>query len=386
MNSLIHILAALCSLLALCGVAYYTLCTIAARNFLRDSKRVLPSDFTPPVSIFKPLRGADPEMYQAFRSHCLQDYPDFELIFGVSDPHDPAINLVNRLQREFPERSIRLIFCNQLLGANGKVSNLVQMLPHARYEHLLVNDSDIRVAPDYLRRIFAPFANERVGMVTALYRGLETGTLGSKLEAIGIVTDFAAGVLAARQLEGIHFALGSTLAFTKTGLAAIGGFESLLDYLADDYELGARLSANGYEVVLSDAVVDTFIHDYDFKGFWLHQQRWARTIRDARKAGYIGVGVTFGLPWAMLAVMFARGAWWAWALLCLTALVRFVMAHMVAKRVLQYRDWLRHAWLVPLRDLFALAVWFASFAGHTIVWRGDVFVLKNGRLHRGDRC
>jgi ceramide glucosyltransferase len=407
-----HILAALCALLALCGMGYYVLCTISARNFLRDIKlgRVRdearrseagisgePLDderYRPPVSILKPLRGTDPEMYEAFRSHCLQDYPEFELIFGVSDPQDPAIDLVNRLKQEFPERSICLIYCTQILGANVKVSNLVQMLPGARYEHLLVNDSDIRVKPDYLRRIFHPFASgadtlvksgasatgKPVGMVTALYRGLETGTIGSKLEAIGIATDFMGGVLSARQLEGIHFGLGSTLAFTKAGLSSIGGFEPLLDYLADDFELGRRLSAKGYEVVLSDAIVDTFIHDYDFKDYWAHQQRWARTVRDARKWGYIGVGVTFGVPWAMVAVIFAGGAAWSWAVLAVTTLARYVMAHTIAGRVLRYRDWPAHAWLIPIRDVLASVIWFTSFAGHKIIWRGNVFTLKDGKL------
>jgi ceramide glucosyltransferase len=329
-------------------------------------------------------------MYEAFRSHCLQDYPDFELIFGVSDPHDPAIELVNKLKREFPGRSIRLIYCAEILGTNVKVSNLVQMLPYAQYEHLLVNDSDIRAEPDYLRRVFAPLASERVGMVTTLYRGLETGTIGSKLEAIGIMTDFAGGVLSARQLEGIHFAMGSTLAFRKSALASIGGFAPLLDYLADDYELGSRLAAKGYEVVLSDAIVDTFIHDYDFNGYWAHQQRWARGIRDARKWGYLGVGFSFGLPWAMLAVILAGGAAWSWAVLAVTALMRLLMAHMLAGRVLRYREWPGQAWLIPIRDVLALAVWFASFAGHKIVWRGNLFVLKDGKLYpveiRGQSC
>jgi ceramide glucosyltransferase len=224
------------------------------------------------------------------------------------------------------------------------------------------------------------FADDRVGLVTALYRGLETGTLGSKLEAIGIVTDFAGGVLAARQLEGIHFGLGSTLAFTGSALASIGGLEPLLDYLADDYELGARISAKGYKAVLSDVVVDTFIHDYDFKGYWAHQQRWARTIRDSRKGGYIGVGLTFGLPWAMLAVLLAGGAGWSWAVLGGTALARLIMAHRLAGHVLRYPGWPAQAWLIPLRDLLALAVWFTSFAGHKIVWRGQSFVLKDGKL------
>ncbi len=380
-HPMLNLGAALSGVLALCGIGYYALCTLAARNFLRDWRRVRLPRFTPPVSILKPLCGTDPEMYEAFRSHCLQDYPEFELIFGISDPHDPAIELVERLRQEFPARSIRLIECATILGTNVKVSNLAQMVPHARYEHLLVNDSDIRVGPDYLKRVIAPLADERVGMVTAPYCGLGTGSIGSKLEAVGIATDFIGGVLAARQLEGIRFALGSTLAFTKRSLAAIGGFESLLDYLADDFELGARLAAKGRKVVLSDVIVDTYIHDYDFRAYWAHQQRWARSTRDSRKLGYLGVGLTFGLPWAMLAVILSRGAEWSWAVLGLATLARFSMAHLVAGRVLRYRDWPAHAWLIPVRDVLALVIWIASFAGHKILWRGNEFVLINGRLH-----
>ena len=387
-HRILNLGAALSGVLALCGVGYYALCTLAARNFLRDWRRVRLPRFAPPVSILKPLCGTDPEMYEAFRSHCLQDYPEFELIFGISDPHDPAIELVERLRQEFPARSIRLIECATILGTNVKVSNLAQMVPQARYEHLLVNDSDIRVGPDYLQRVIAPLADERVGLVTTPYCGLETGTIGSKLEAIGIATDFIAGVLAARQLEGIHFGLGATLAFTKRSLAAIGGFEPLLDYLADDFELGSRIAAQGYEIVLSDVIVDTFIHDYDFRAYWAHQQRWARSIRDSRKLGYLGVGLTFGLPWAMLTVILARGTAWSWAVLGLAALARFSMASAVAGRVLRYRDWPAHAWLIPVRDVLALVVWIASFAGHKILWRGNEFVLKNGKLYpaKGNFC
>ncbi len=179
----------------------------------------------PPISILKPLKGTDPEIYESFRSHCLQDYPEYEIIFGVSDPNDPAIESVKALQREFPDRRIQLLVSPKILGANVKVSNLAQMLTEARYDHLIVNDSDIRVEPDYLRRVIAPLADSRVGMVTCLYRGVAGATLGSRLEALGISTDFCPSVLAARQLEGgIRFGLGSTLAFRRAELEKIGGF------------------------------------------------------------------------------------------------------------------------------------------------------------------
>jgi ceramide glucosyltransferase len=375
-----QLLALVCGLLALCGIGYYCLCLVSARNFLRHWRvRRLP-EFAPPVSILKPLRGADPGMYEAFRSHCRQDYPEFEIIFGVAEADDPAVALVRQLQREFPARRIELVLCPQTLGTNLKVSNLVQMLPHARHEYLLVNDSDILVERDYLRRVMAPFADPRVGMVTTLYRGAAGRSLASRLEAVGIGTDFAGGVLASRQLEGVRFALGSTLAFSRPRLEEIGGFAPLLDYLADDFELGNRLAKLGYEVVLSDAVVATHLPDYSFGAFWLHQLRWARSVRDARKLGYLGVVLTFGLPWALAAVALSGGARWSLALLAATVVARLAMALVLGRRVLHDPQLPRDLWLIPLRDVLAWVLWAAAYAGHTIVWRGRTFLLQDGKL------
>lgn len=367
---------------AVCGCGYYLLCLWSARSFLHDSRRP-PSaapTWTPPVSILKPLRGTDPGLYGSFRSHCLLDYPEYELIFGVSDPDDPAVELVERLQAEFPEHIIRLMVCPKVLGTNLKVSNLVQMLPQARHEFLIVNDSDIRVDPDYLRRVVREFADPRVGMVTCLYRGIAGKTLESKLESIGISTDFSAGVLAARQIEGIRFALGSTLAFPRKVLDAIGGFEPLVDYLADDFELGARIAKAGFEVRLSDVVVDHHLPDYSLRGFLQHQLRWARSTRDSRRWGYTGVGLTFGLPWALLVLLLSRGAAWAWGVLAVAAALRLTMATIVGRKILHDDDVPRLIALLPLRDIVAMMVWIASFAGHTVAWRGDEFILDKGRL------
>jgi ceramide glucosyltransferase len=367
---------------AAAGCGYYLLCLWSVRSFLRDSRRP-PSSAppgTPPISILKPLRGTDPDIYESFRGHCLLDYPEYELIFGVSDADDPAVELVQRLQAEFPGRSIRLMVCPKVLGTNLKVSNLVQMLPQARHEFLIVNDSDIRVDPDYLWRVVREFADPRVGMVTCLYRGIAGTTLGSKLESIGISTDFSAGVLAARQIEGIRFALGSTLAFPRKALDAIGGFGPLVDYLADDFELGARIAKAGFEVRLSDIVVDHHLPNYGVRGFLLHQLRWARSTRDSRPRGYAGVGLTFGLPWALLALLLSGGAAWAWGVLAAAAALRLAMAIIVGRKVLHDDDVPRLLALLPLRDLVAMMVWIASFAGHTVAWRGDQFILEKGKL------
>jgi ceramide glucosyltransferase len=367
---------------------FYFLSALGLASFLSDRrKQSLPATQLPPVSILKPLKGVDPEIWQSFCSHCDQNYPDFQLIFGVSDPADPAIEVVRKLQASYPNRTIELIVCNRVLGTNIKVSNLAQMLPSARHELLLVNDSDIRVPADYLRKVIPPLADDSVGLVTCLYRGVAAPTLGSCLEALSISTDFVPGVLSARFLEkGLHFGLGSTLAFRRGDLEAMGGFEVLLDYLADDYELGRRIAAAGKRIELSVATVTTFLPAYTMRQFFRHQLRWSRTIRDARRWGYTGLLFTFGLPWALAALLAAQGARWAWLLLALTLVARLAVGFVAAEFVLCgeifRREAFRNLLLLPLRDLLAPLVWAAGFMGNRIHWRGDVFDLKNGRLRR----
>jgi len=369
-----------------CCLGFYFLSALGLASFLRDrpgklNRVPLAESHLPPVSILKPLKGIDPEIYESFRSHCQQDYPQFELIFGVSEASDPAVELVRKLQAKYPGQEIKLIVCDRILGPNVKVSNLAQMLPSARFETLLVNDSDIRVPPDYLRNVIGPLADTSVGLVTCLYRAVAAPTLGSRLEALGVSTDFVPGVLAARFLEkGLHFGLGSTLAFRRKDLEAIGGFEQLVDYLADDYELGQRIAATGKRVELGCATVSTFLPPYILREFFRHQLRWSRTIRDARRWGYAGLLFTFGVPWALLTLLAARGAAWASILFALTLAVRLAVGLVAAVSVVQDRQALRNVFLLPLRDLVAPIIWGQGFIGNRIFWRGHVFDLKNGRL------
>jgi ceramide glucosyltransferase len=370
------------------GIGYYVTCLWSACDFTQHSRsaaRPQPSgaDALPPVSILKPLKGEDPEIYESFRSHCMQDYPQYEIVFGVSDPNDPVVPAVERLRQEFPHHSIQLVVCSQSLGANTKVSNLAQMVRAAHHGHLVVSDSDIRVDPGYLRRIISPLADMSVGLVTCLYRGKAGKTLSSRLESLGISTDFCAGVLVARLLEGgIRFALGSTMAFRRRDLEAIGGFESFVDFLADDYELGKRISALGGEVRLSDVVVETFLPAYTLPQFFAHQLRWARGVRDARRAGYLGLLFTFGWQWSVLAILVTRGAAWALELSAVAIFLRLMVAWVVGCGVLKDCHVLRFFPLIPVRDGLAVLIWLASFASNTVTWRGDRFQLKNGELTR----
>jgi ceramide glucosyltransferase len=383
-----HAIEAITTLLTLAGLAYLLLALWGTRNFVHYWRRKsVDAGFAPDVTILKPVKGVDQRMYAGLVSHCRQEYAGkFEIVFGVSSLDDPAVGEIERLQAEFPDCAIRLVECRERLGTSGKVSNLVQMLREAKYEHVLINDSDIRVSPKYLARVMQCFSDANVGMVTAPYIGrtAEAGgalTVWSRLEALGISTDFLPGVLTARRLEGgIRFGLGSTLATSKGVLAKAGGLEPLAEYLADDYEMGARIAAAGYRVELSDEVVETTVPEYHYRGFRDHQLRWARSTRDSRKLGYVGLGVTYALPWAVMTCVASGLALWSFSLLSVVLLARVAVALSVGVGVLRDEQVLRDLWLLPLRDFFGLGFWAWSFAGDTVVWRGELFALRDGRI------
>ena len=381
---------AITTLLTLAGLVYLLLALWGTRAFARYwMRRPRNTGFAPDVSILKPVKGIDPRMYAGLASHCRQQYAGrFEMIFGVGSMDDPAVAEITRLQLEFPDCAIRLVECRERLGTSGKVSNLVHMLREARYEHVLINDSDICVSPVYLARVMECFADPRVGMVTAPYIGRAAekgsgGTLWSRLEALGISTDFLPGVFTARMLEhGIRFGLGSTLATSKTVLAKAGGLQPLTEYLADDYEMGARIAAAGYRVELCNEVVETTVPAYSFRGFCDHQLRWARSTRDSRRLGYIGLGITYALPWALLTCIASGLALWSFSLLSVVVLARVAVALSAGVGILRDGQVLRDLWLLPLRDFFGLGFWIWSFAGDTVVWRGERFRLRDGRITR----
>lgn len=376
----------------LAGMGYLLAATVAAHLFLLE-RRPASATFAPGVTLLKSLKGLDPGMIDAFRSHCRQSYAgEYELLFGVASLQDPAAAAVLSLQREFPERAIRLIECPFRLGTNGKVSTLVQLATHARYSYLLINDSDITVSPHYLERVMAHFApagaakaKKTVGLVTALYRGRAHGTLPSQLEALGIAVEFQPSVLLSRILEGgLRYGLGSTLAVRREALDAIGGLAVLVNYLADDYELGARVHAAGYDIALCHEPVETSVPPYTWRGFVDHQLRWFRTVRDARPGGYVGLVFTHAFAWAVLNVLASGLSPLSLWLLALTFFLRLSLAMTVGARILRDHQVLPSLWLLPLRDLIGMGLWIAGFAGNTIVWRGERFVVKRGKLTRAN--
>src|SRR5260370_965419 len=296
---MMHIFAAwrdVVLLLAAVPLVYYALAAVAAlRFFKRERARVLPN-YTPAVSVLKPVRGVDFGSYENFASFCRQEYADYEILFAVNGDEDPAVPVIRRIIADFPERKIRLFVGAERLGANRKVNKLARLAREAQNEVLVLTDGDVRVGPHFLREVVAPLADRKTGAVTCFYRGIAEKNLCAELEAVGASSDFLAGVLMAGWTEGISFALGASIATTKEWLGKMGGFEALAETLADDYELGNRIANAGGEVVLSREAVWTMYPAQTLRSFWDHQVRWARTVRLCRPLSYKGLLFTQGLP------------------------------------------------------------------------------------------
>ena len=361
---------------ALAAAAYYLLAIIAAIQWGKARDRRNPPTPRLPVSILKPVHGRNARFYEAIRSHAAQDYPEFEMIFGVSDPGDPALEDIERLQREFPHRSIR-VFPVSTQAPNIKAGVLAALAKHARWPLMLVNDGDILVDPGYLDAVTGPLADPHVGMTTCLYRA--TGeSWAARWEALGIATEFAPSVMVARLVGVAEFALGATMVFRAEQLREAGGFEAIADYLADDYRLGRLISERGYRIAFAPAVVETDLGDESWAGMWRHQLRWSRTIRVSRPSGYYGYVVAQATVWAILA--FAAGLWWAGAA---AAGLRMLAAYLVGVRVLQDRNVKRFFGMIPLRDLFGFAVWAGGIFGAKVHWRGQKLRLsRDGKIRR----
>lgn len=364
---------------AVTPLAYYAFASYCARQHIGRSRRSS-GTFTPPVSVLKPIRGLDRETYENMVSFARQDYPEFEILFAVADEDDPAVPVVRRVMREFPDRAIRLIVGAPALGANSKVNKLCRLVGEARCDVLVASDSDVRVEPHFLRDVVAPLEDARVGVVTLLYRGISDGHLGSDLEAIGLSSDWVAGVLVARHLGDVGFAFGAAIATTRERLAEIGGFEALVDHCADDYELGYRIAARGFHVALPPHVVMSESVGSTLSQFFAHQMRWAVTTRHSRPGGYLGSVLTQGLPWSIAAAAAAPSARVALAYLSGYAILRALMAWSAGIRVLGDPVLRRKWWLVPVRDAVWFVVWTVSLFRNRVVWRGREFVLRKGRL------
>lgn len=361
-------------------LAYYVAATIAAlRFFTRERARKLPN-YSPAASLLKPVRGVDFGSYETFASFCTQNYPEYEILFGVGHDADPAVPLIQQLIREFPQRRITLFIGAEQIGANRKVNMLERLAREARHDVLVLTDGDIRVAPNYLREVVAPLNDKAVGAVTSFYRAIAEKNLGAELEAIGAASDFFAGVLMANWMEGITFALGASIVTTREWVAKIGGFTAIADMLADDYELGHRIAKVGGRIVLGREAVWTMYPAQTARGFWQHQVRWARTVRLCRPLSFAGLIFTHGLPWALLAAVIAPAPWIAAAYLLAYLVLRLTMAWTVGVWGVGDDVLRRKLWMLPLRDAIHFFVWLAGFASNRIHWGGEAFRMEKGQL------
>jgi ceramide glucosyltransferase len=373
---------------------YHLLSIYAAADFFRPPRTNKPphlvdnpeigsnsspsTQFSPPISILKPVRGVDAQAYECWVSFCRQDYPEYELLFGVRDAADPAVALIQQLQRDFPERRIGLTINPTMSGLNAKVSNLCNIYPQAQYDIIIVSDSDILVPPDYLQITVQPFAAASTGVVTSLYRGISQPTVASRLEAIGISGEFMLGVLVARWMEGVRFALGASVAIRRAVLGEIGGFAAIANQVSDDFLLGNLAAQVGYEVVICPVIVDTTLPAYQFKEFLAHQLRWARTTKFSRPSGYVGLLFTFTTIWASLLMAIFPESLLALSVGITALIARFAAAWIIGGQWMQDQTLQRYFYLLPLRDFFGFLVWVASFLGNTVSWRGDRFRLTAG--------
>ena len=367
---------------ALSPLAFYLFGGWAAWRFFRRARpraAVHGAEYTPPVSILKPLRGLDRGAYENFASFCRQEYPKYEILFAVREESDPAVPVVRRLIRDFPEIPIRLLVDQDRKGTNDKVGKLCLMAREASYSLLVITDSDVRVAPDYLRNVADIFRDPRVGAVTALYRAIEAPSFGAVMDTMGSLS-FSGSALVARALEGIKFTMGSTAAITRERLAEIGGFAPLLDMHSDDYELGRRIAQKGYRVELAPRPVDMEFPSETLRDYIRHELRWLIGLRHIRRGGHFGLLMTQGIAWAAAAAVLAS-SWTvsaAWVLAYL--IIRLLSGYVIGVRGLGDPVVRRKLWLLPLHDLFWLFLWLVSFCVNRIEWRGLVFTLEKGRM------
>jgi ceramide glucosyltransferase len=377
--------------LTACSAAYYIAVCLAALRFLSDQSRILtasdPGGALPPISILKPIDGADPGFYDNIRSHALQDYPNFELLFGAADAADPAIEAVERLAREFPHLRIKAFVCDCSGPGNRKVRRLERLAREARFEFLLVNDSDISVGEDYLREVVRPFLDPRrgpqVGLVTCPYRARPGGTFASLLESLAVSAEFQGQVLLIRFLGKVRFALGATMLFRRRDLDRAGGFPALTPYLADDYQLGNRIAALGLDVVISPYPVEIVLGDDGWREVWRRQLRWSRTIRACRPGGHFGLLFTQGSLWCVLCLAAALASGASPLSITIPAavlLLRVLTAWLIGGRCLGSSDAARRPYLVLLADGVSFAAWFMSFFTRRVSWRSRS--LRIGRAGR----
>src|ERR1700760_3407255 len=351
---------------------YYTLALFSAWQFFRKSHKTSPSpSYTPPVSNLKPIRGLDPDAYDNFASFCRQDYPEYEIVFCVGDTSDPALPTIQRLIRDFPKCQIRVVIGSGRIAPNDKVAKLARLSAEAKYETLVISDSDVRVQPDYLRTVVAGLADPKVGAVTCFYAPVpsEEKTFVQRVQSVGMLSDFYAGILVARQLDGVKFALGPTIATTRTRLAGFGGYDAIKNRPADDLLVGRLIAEQGYEVQLLPYTILT-VPDYGSISDLFHKRlRWIVVMRHLRPMGHLGLLLTQGLPWCLAAIAVQPTPEVAFAFLMVYFPCRIAMMEVIGRWGLKQPGIYKKLWLLPIWDLLSACIWLASFTRNSIRWR-----------------
>ncbi len=361
---------------------YQFLALVCLGRFFRPAPAAPPPAATGPgITVFKPLKGLEPLSRHCLASFLTQDYRPYQVLFGVRDPDNPVLELLRKLEKAHPECDLEIVICPEELGLNPKISTLRQLLPRARYDLLVIADGDVVVGPDYLARMAAAFRQPGVGLVSCPYRAGRSRALGAALEALTIAADFIPSVAVANYVEGVRFALGATMAFTRQALDSICGLAPLADFLADDYQLGYRVAQTGLKVKILPYVVETNNPEMSCSEYLAHQLRWARTYRVCRPAGYLGYGVTHALAYSLLILLGTGLAPWAWGLVAATMVLRGTLAGFAGRHCLQGElPWWEFA-LLPMKDLLAFGLWLASFLGKRVAWGGRTYrVTREGKL------
>jgi ceramide glucosyltransferase len=377
--NIINFLIVIFSILSIGSIVYYLYSLYATIVFFSQTQDIDP-DFSPPVSILKPLCGLDWESYTTLTSFCQQDYPLYQIIFSVQDSQDPSIEVVQKLQQDFPNLDIELIISDCAIGINPKINSIANGVTKVKYPILVLSDSDIQVEKDYLKTIIQPFADPLVGVVTCLYNSITEGWLEG-FEALDIASQFCPKVLTARQLEGVKFAFGSTIAIRQETLNKIGGLIAIADYLADDYQLGYLPSQNGYKVILSPYLVEHRLGNVTLSSFIHRQIRWFKCIRVERFWGYIGLIFTYGIISSFVLLLLTEGSLLGWSIFGLVWNIRFLTAYLITIKYLKDSNAKEFFLLIPLRDLVSFGIWCYSFSGDKVIWRGETYqLLPNGQL------
>jgi ceramide glucosyltransferase len=361
---------------------YYVIALFSGWRFFRKStdRSSAMSEFTPPVSILKPVRGLDPDAYDNFASFCRQDYPEYEIVFCVGDRSDPVLPVIEKVIADFPKRNVRVLFGSGREATNDKVAKLARLSQEAQYETLVINDSDVRAEPDYLRRVVAPLADPKVGAVTCFYVPTDEKTLVQKLQTVGMYSDFYPGIVVAWQLDGVKFALGPTIATSRTRLAGFGGYEKIENRPADDLLVGRLIAEQGYEVRLIPYSVLTVADFQSLRDLFLKRLRWIVVMRNMRPWGHFGLIFTLGLPWSLAAIAIAPTAAVAGLFLGAYLGLRVAMTLQLAAWGLQQPVSGLGLALIPVWDAMAFLIWLVSFTRSTIRWRDRDYYIRDGEL------